>query len=232
MLVLAPILGLLPQAVLAAIVIIYSVGLIQPAEFREIRKVRSLEFRWAVAACLGVLVFGTLEGIVIAVILSFLGLAAQVSNPRVHVIGRMRGQDLLRPLSPDHPDDETFPGLLIVRPEGRLFFANGQLVGDRIRQLVDETGPRVLILDLSRVFDIEYSALEAMTDGAKRLSGAGVEVWLAGLSPDVLRLVRSSRLSGAIGETRMFRDAREALRHFLENAERDAPETTGTVSRP
>ena len=169
MLVLAPILGLLPQAVLAAIVIVYSVGLIQPDEFMAIRKVRTLEFRWALAACLGVLVFGTLEGIVIAVILSFLGLAAQVSNPRVHVIGRIRGQDLLRPLSPDHPDDETFPGLLMLRPEGRLFFANGQQVGDRIRQLVDEAAPRVLVLDLSRVFDIEYSALEAMTDGVGAL---------------------------------------------------------------
>jgi high affinity sulfate transporter 1 len=216
MLVLAPILGLLPQAVLAAIVIVYSVGLIQPAEFRDIRKVRTLEFRWALAAFLGVLVFGTLQGIVIAVILSFLGLAAQVSNPRVHVIGRMRGQDLLRPQSPEHPDDETFPGLLILRPEGRLFFANGQQVGDRIRQLVDEARPRVLILDLSRVFDVEYSALRALSEGVSRMREDGIDVWLAGLSPDVLRNVRASGLASEIGEARMFRDAREALRRFLD----------------
>jgi high affinity sulfate transporter 1 len=214
MLVLAPILGLLPQAVLAAIVIVYSVGLIRPDEFREIRKVRTLEFRWAVAACLGVLVFGTLQGIVIAVILSFLGLAAQVSNPRVHIIGRMRGQDLLRPLSPDHPDDESFPGLLMLRPEGRLFFANGQQVGDRIRQLVDESRPRVLVLDLSRVFDIEYSALQAMSEGRRRLAEDGIEVWLAGLNPDVLQSARASGLAGEVGEERMFRDARAALGHY------------------
>ena len=62
MLLLAPILGLMPNATLAAVVIVYSVGLIQPAEFRAIRSVRSMEFRWAVFACAGVLAFGTLTG--------------------------------------------------------------------------------------------------------------------------------------------------------------------------
>ena len=50
MLLLAPVLGLLPYATLAAVVIVYSVGLIQPAEFRAIRKVRTMEFRWALMA--------------------------------------------------------------------------------------------------------------------------------------------------------------------------------------
>ena len=124
MLVLAPLLGLLPQAVLAAIVIVYSVGLIEPAEFVSIRRIRRMEFRWALAAFLGVLVFGTLQGIVVAIVLSLIGLASQAANPKVYVIGRKRGADVLRPLSPEHPDDETFEGLLILRPEGRLFFAN------------------------------------------------------------------------------------------------------------
>ncbi len=118
MLLLAPVLGLLPNATLAAVVIVYSVGLIQPVDFRAIRKVRTMEFRWAVAALLGVLVFGTLKGIVVAVILSLVGLASQTARPRVSVIVRKRGADVLRPLSPEHPDDETFEGLLILRPGG------------------------------------------------------------------------------------------------------------------
>jgi high affinity sulfate transporter 1 len=117
MLVLAPALGLLPQAVLATIVIVYSVGLIQPREFAAIRKVRTMEFHWALAAFLGVLVFGTLQGILVAIILSLLGLAGQAAHTRVHVIGRKRGEDLLRPVSPEDADDETFDGLLILRPE-------------------------------------------------------------------------------------------------------------------
>jgi len=67
MLMLAPLLGLLPQAVLAAIVIVYSVGLIDPAEFMSIRKIRTMEFTWAIAAFAGVLIFGALQGIVVAI---------------------------------------------------------------------------------------------------------------------------------------------------------------------
>ena len=82
------------------------------------------------------LVFGTLQGIVVAIILSLIGLASQTAHPRVSVIGRKRGADVLRPLSPEHPDDETFEGLLIVRPEGRLFFVNAQNVAEQIAALV------------------------------------------------------------------------------------------------
>ncbi|MGI0522832.1 SulP family inorganic anion transporter [Rhizobium giardinii] len=216
MLVLAPALGLLPHAVLAAIVIVYSIGLIQPLEFAAIRKVRTMEFGWALAAFLGVLVFGTLQGIVAAIILSLLGLASQAANPRVHVIGRKRGEDVLRPLSPEHPDDETFDGLLILRPEGRLFFANAEQVGDRVRELVAQYKPRVLMLDLSRVFDIEYSALLVMVEGERRFAEAGVTVWLAGLNPDVLDYVRSSGLADHLGTDRMFTNARIGISRYLE----------------
>ncbi|MGH7286597.1 MAG: SulP family inorganic anion transporter, partial [Myxococcota bacterium] len=130
MLLLAPLLGLMPHATLAAVVIVYSIGLIQPAEFVAIRRVRTMEFRWALVACLGVLVFGTLKGIVVAIIVSLIGLASQTARPPVYAIGRKRGADVLRPLSPEHPDDETFEGLLIARPEGRLFFVNAKSVAD------------------------------------------------------------------------------------------------------
>ena len=76
MLVFAPLLGLLPQAVLAAVVIVYSAGLIQPAEFATILRVRRMEFFWALAAFAGVLVFGTLNGIVAAIVLSLVGLSS------------------------------------------------------------------------------------------------------------------------------------------------------------
>ena len=79
---------------------------------------------------------------------------------------------MLRPLSPEHPDDETFEGLLIVRPEGRLFFVNAQNVGEQIQALVQQHQPRVLALDMSRVPDIEYSALQALMEGEKRLRSA------------------------------------------------------------
>ena len=223
MLVLAPLLGLLPQAVLAAIVIVYSVGLIDPAEFVSIRKIRTMEFTWALAAFAGVLVFGTLQGIVVAIVLSLIGLTSQAANSKVYVIGRKRGEDVLRPLSPEHPDDETFDGLLILRPEGRLFFANAQQVGDQIRALVAEQRPSVLALDMSRVPDIEYSALQMLVEGERRMTEEGITVWLAALNPEVLESVRSSALADRLGRDRLLFNARAAIRQYVSVAARSQP---------
>jgi SulP family sulfate permease len=214
MLLLAPLLGLLPNATLAAVVIVYSVGLIQPAEFFAIRKVRMMEFRWAIVAALGVLLFGTLQGIVVAIILSLIGLSSQAAHPRVYVIGRKRGADVLRPLSPEHPDDETFEGLLIVRPEGRLFFANAQIVGDEIDALIAQYRPRVVALDMSRVPDIEYSALQALIEAEQRATERGAVVWLAGLNPGVLEVVRKSGLADRLGRERLLFNARAAIERY------------------
>ena len=214
MLLLAPLLGLLPHATLAAVVIVYSVGLIQPAEFLAIRKIRLMEARWAIIAALGVLVFGTLDGIVIAIIVSLIGLSSQAAHPRVSVIGRKRGADVLRPLSAEHPDDETFPGLLIVRPEGRLFFVNAPQVGEDIRALVARHRPRVLALDLSRVTDIEYSALQMLLDGDRRAAELGATLWLAGLNPGVLEVVKNSGLADRLGRERMLFNARAVIARY------------------
>jgi anti-anti-sigma factor len=214
MLLLAPLLGLLPNATLAAIVIVYSIGLIQPAEFLAIRQVRTMEFRWAIVAAIGVLALGTLKGIVVAIILSLISLSSQAANPRVHVIGRKRGADVLRPLSPEHPDDETFEGLLIVRPEGRLFFVNAQDVAEQIAALVAQHKPRVLALDMSRVPDIEYSALQALVEGEHRATERGAVVWLVGLNPGVLKVVRNAGLADRLGRERMLFNARAAIERY------------------
>ena len=214
MLLLAPLLGLLPNATLAAVVIVYSVGLVQPAEFRAIRNVRTMEFRWALIACIGVLVFGTLQGIVVAIIVSMIGLASQTAHPRVSVIGRKRGADVLRPLSPEHPDDETFEGLLIVRPEGRLFFVNEQYVTERIEALVRQYQPRVLAIDMSRVPDIEYSALQALMEGERRATERGIVVWFAALNPSALEVVRRAGFDARLGRERLLFNARAAIERY------------------
>ena len=214
MLLLAPLLGLLPNATLAAVVIVYSIGLIQPLEFLAIRSVRTMEFRWAVMATLGVLIFGTLKGIVVAIIASLIGLASQVAYPRVSVIGRKRGADVLRPLSPEHPDDETFEGLLIVRPEGRLFFVNAPYVAEQIGALVAQHKPRVLALDMSRVPDIEYSALQMLIESDKRAIERGAVVWLVGLNPGALEVVRNAGLGERMGRERMLFNTRAAIERY------------------
>jgi SulP family sulfate permease len=138
MLLLAPLLGLMPNATLAAVVIVYSVGLIQPAEFRAIRKVRTMEFRWALIACLGVLVFGTLNGIVVAIIVSMIGLASQTAHPRVSVIGRKRGDRRAAAVVARAPRRRNHRGPADRAAGGASVFVNVQYVADQIGALVTQ----------------------------------------------------------------------------------------------
>lgn len=213
-LLLAPMLGFLPYATLATVVIVYSVGLIQPAEFRSILKIRRMEFVWALVACLGVLIFGTLEGIAVAIIVSLLGLAYQTAQPPVYVIGRKPGVDVLRPISPKNPDDETIDGLLILRPEGRIYFVNAQNISDKIHELIAQYKPYIVTLDLSRVPDIEYSAMQMLIEGERRTTERGETLWLAALNPSVLKMVRQSGLAETLGRERLLFNARAAIERF------------------
>jgi anti-anti-sigma factor len=173
-----------------------------------------MEFRWAVVACLGVLVFGTLKGILVAIIVSTIGLASQAARPHVYVIGRKRGADVLRPLTPEHPDDETFEGLLILRPEGRLFFANAQSVADQVNELVARYKPRVVALDMSRVPDLEYSALRMLMEGDRRATERGAVFWLVALNPGVLEVVRNAGFDQQLGPERLLFNARAAIERY------------------
>jgi len=159
-------------------------------------------------------VLGTLKGIVVAIIVSMVALASQAANPRVSVIGRKRGADVLRPLSRENPDDETFEGLLIVRPEGRLFFVNAQNVMEQISALAEQHKPRVLVLDLSRVFDIEFSALQALIEAEQRATERGLVVWVAALNPGVLEAVRRAGLGERLGSERLLFNARAAIERY------------------
>ena len=212
MLFLAPMIGLMPHTTLAAVVIVYSVGLIKPAEFAAILRIRRLEFIWAIVAFSGVVVLGTLKGILVAIVVSVVGLGFQVADPPVHVLGRKRGTRVFRPLSKEHPDDETFPDVVFLRLEGRIFFLNAERIGQKIRDAIAERTPKVVVLDLSGVFDLEYTGLKMMEEGERKVREQGTSLWLAGLTPGVLEMVQNSTLGETLGRERMYFDLEEAVR--------------------
>jgi high affinity sulfate transporter 1 len=220
MLLLAPWLGLLPQAALAAVVIVYSIGLIRPEEFRVIRNVRRMEFFWALTAFAGVVLLGTLKGILVAIVVSLAALAHQVADPPVYALGRKRGTNVYRPRSDEHADDETFPGLLLVRPEGRIFFANAQRVAQKLAALMAEAQPKVVALDLSSVPDLEYSALKMLIEAEERQRARGVSLWLVGLNPGVLAVVQRSPLGPHLGHQRMHFNLEIAVEKYLAQTRR------------
>jgi MFS superfamily sulfate permease-like transporter len=112
----------------------------------------------------------------------------------VFVLGRKPGADAFRPRSNEHTEDETFPGLLLLRLEGRVFFVNAEHIGQNMELLVDEAKPKIVAVDLSGVFDLESTALKMLIEGEKKHRESGVWLWLVGLNPQVLAVVRRSSL--------------------------------------
>jgi SulP family sulfate permease len=211
---LSPLISLLPKATLAAVVVITSLPLLSTTEFRAILRVRRTEFLWALASCAGVVLLGTLQGILVAVAISVLTLAYEANHPLVYAVRRKPGTEVFRPQSSDHPGDETLPGLLIVRTEGRMTFASVPHVRERMAALIGEAHPRVLILECSAIPDFEYTALHALVQAEERMREHGISLWLCALNPLALDVVRRSPLGRSLASERMFRNLREAVQAY------------------
>src|ERR1022692_414010 len=221
---LTPLVAMMPQAALAALVIVYSFGLIKPIEFREILSVRRIEFSWAIVAFAGVVLVGTLKGIIVAIIVSLVTLAYHMADPPVYVLRRKPGTNVFRPESPEHPEDESFPGLLLLRPEGPIFFANASQIAHKIEPLVRETQPKVVAVDASGVLDMEYTALKMFAQVAKKQRQHGVQLWLIGMTPRVLAIIQRSPLGQLLGREGMHFNLEIAVARYLDDAAvRDQP---------
>ena len=177
------------------------------------------------AAFAGVVALGTLKGIIVAIVISLVGLTHQVTDPPVYVLGRKPGTNVFRSRSEEHPEDESFPGLLLLRLEGRVFFANVEHIAAKIRKAVEEAEPRIVAIDFSAVPDLEYTALKALSEGEKRLRDRGVSLWLVGLNPGVLRVIQNSELGEVLGREAMHFNLELAISKYLavpENSSRSA----------
>ncbi len=169
----------LPLAVLGAIVMVAAVGLVDLAPLRRIATIRRRDFWLGVVALAGVLTLGVLQGVLVAVVISLLVLLHELDHPHLTTSGPR-------------------PGLLMIRPEGRLFFANVRRVCSQIVALVNEPeSPQVVLLDLSAVNDLDITALDRLADLAEDLHDRGTLLWSAAPSDQVAAMIsRAAELLG------------------------------------
>jgi MFS superfamily sulfate permease-like transporter len=182
-----------------------------------------MEFHWALIAAFGVMALGTLNGLLVAVLVSMVSLIVRANRHPIHVLGRKPGTNAFRPLSSEHhPEDETYPGVLLLRPEGVIFFANAPRLVQEMRALIANFAPRVLVLDLSAVPDMEYTALMMLTDGEAQVREAGTLVALVAMNPFVLEVIRRSPLWERLGDERMFFTLDQAVEWFQRQSAGDS----------
>jgi anti-anti-sigma factor len=213
LLLLSKLIGFLPEAALAALVIVVSAGMVKLSEFKAIARVKRAEWTWALVTFAGVLLIGTLEGILIAVVVSMLTLLYQANHPPVYEMAYNKPKDVFRRVG-ENDADETIAGLLMLRTEGRLTFANASNVQDKMHDLVEKSKARVILLECSAIPDIEYTALLMLIDSEDKLRKRGVHLCLVALNPDLLRTIGRSPLGESLGNKRMFISLNKAVEAF------------------
>lgn len=149
-----------------------------------------VDFIGAVGALFGVLVFDTLPGLVIGVVLSLLTLIYRASRPHVAVLGRVPGapgqwSDMER-----HPENRQADEVVVARVESGLFFANADTGGGRLRGLAEAAGVRALVLDAATIPVVDTTAAAMLHDLATDLEQRGVHVMVVGDVGQVLDVLR------------------------------------------
>jgi len=182
-----PQLARIPEPVLAAIVIFAVSHSLHPAVFRPY---------WAwhrdrlvvIAALLAVLVLGVLHGLLAAIGVSLLLTLRKLSEPNVSVLGRLRESHDFVDVSL-HPEAKPEPGVLIVRPEVPLFFANTERVLGKVRAMLQQPHEpvlRAIMLSLEETPDVDGSAIEALRVFAAECAARGLQLMLVRLKPRAL----------------------------------------------
>lgn len=205
-------LALIPQAVLAGIVANAVLKLIEVGEMRELFHLRRSEFYVAIICLLGVLVLGTLPGLVITFLLTTIEVVRRASRPRSSVLAM---REDLQGYGPRSVADGvlTAPGLAVYRFGGPLFFADADLFRQDVESLLDQHRAELkyLVLDMEAVNDIDTTGAEALEHAAELMKSRGVTPALSRVYPPLPDLLARYELLDAIGEGHVFESNREAV---------------------
>jgi hypothetical protein len=191
----------LPEAILGAVVVRAVWGLIDFGALRRFAGVRLVDAAPAVAALVGVLALGVLPGLGVAVALSLAILIYRSSRPHSAVLGRVPHSTTYSDVS-RHPENETFPGLLVFRLDGQLFFANAGSTVDRLNQLFNtmQPSPRVVVWNMESTTDLDVTAAETLLRLAHNLRESGRDIVFARVGSSVIDVFRRCGLLELIGE--------------------------------
>jgi SulP family sulfate permease len=181
----------LPEATLAAVVIAAVIELVDIAALRGFyamytRRLGHIygpaarpDFIAAVAAMLGVLLFETLPGLVIGIIVSLLLLLYRASKPYVAELGRVEGGVAQYADRSRHPENNAVPGIPVLRVESGLFFANAEAVRTAIKEHAAAPGTRAVVLDAEAIAFVDITAVRMLDELADDLERAGQRLIIA-----------------------------------------------------
>ena len=219
MLLMAPgLLRNLPVTALAAVVIASAIGLIEVTDLRRIWRIQRWEFWLSIGCLLGVALLGAIPGIGLAILIAVIEFLWDGWRPHSAVLGRVDGvkgyHDIAR-----HPEARVVPGLVLLRWDAPLFFANAELFRDRVLDAVTGslTPVRWLVVGAEPITSVDVTSADMLDELDKTLHEAGIDLCFAEMKGPVKDKFKRFGLFSRLGEQRFFATIGEAVGRYLES---------------
>jgi MFS superfamily sulfate permease-like transporter len=216
-------LSALPQAVLAAVVLVAIAGLLNLSTLKELCLNDRSEFVVAMAAFAGVLTFGLLRGVMLGALISLVQLVRISSRPHVALLGRIAGTRRFSDCD-RHADNELIPNVMIFRPESALIYFNVDNVCDAILSRVrsEPTLPNLVVLDLSAAPMVDMQSAHTLASMATELTGMSIHFHAVEPRSSVRDRLRREGVDIELGGIDRFTTVADVVDHFLSETERSA----------
>src|SRR5260221_2816722 len=229
---LTPLFRGMPHPALAAIVIAAMLHLSKPGYLRDLLARSRWEFVVAAVVVAGELTLGVLQGTALGVILSLLLLIYRTSHPQGAVLGQLPGTEAYRDVR-RHPEALTFPGLLIWRAGGDLFFASIGHVGEALKAALATNRPpaKRVLLDAGSVNFIDTSACDALLNSIKKLQSQGITFAFARVRDPVRERMRLGGIEAVVGSVNFHERVTDGVRAWQQQEKLDAASTGQRTGR-
>jgi high affinity sulfate transporter 1 len=212
----------LPMSVLAAVIIVAAIGLLDLPELRRLWEVHKGEFAVAVFCILGVALVGVLEGIVIAVVLSIIQMFVRAWRPHSAVLGKPAGvfgyHDVER-----YPEAARIPGMLMIRWDAPLFFANASLFRNFVRDQVARTEPTPVwvVVAAEPITDVDITAAEVLVELDEELNATGKHLIFAELDDPVREKIERYGLHETLDRRHFYHTLERAIEEFYKETQQN-----------
>jgi len=218
----------LPQSALAAVVIAAALSLVNLPILRKYLRVRKTSLLLSLVATIGVVLFGVLEGILFAVILSILLFFRRSWWPHGEVLGHVAHLDGWHSVEA-YPEAEQVPGVVVYRWEAPLFFANAGIFRQEVRRLVRRRRPRWIVLQCEAITDIDVTAADMLERLDRELNAQGVSIAFVELLSRLQELVLRYGLLETLDREHFYPSVKSALEAI--GAEELAAGSDGSAGR-
>ena len=210
-----PLFHYLPHATLAAILIVSSLRLIDTREIRYLFKVKITEGILLVFTFVATLALGIMPGLLFGIVASILLFITLNTRPNTAILGRLPNTNIFRNVQ-HFPEAETIAGLVILRIDASLYFANAVFLKEKVHEICRQHGTalKALILDASAVNDLDSSADTALHQLSAEFKTNGIEFYIAGVKAPVRDVMKRSGLYAVLGSDHFFFTIDAAVKRF------------------